>query len=280
MAQTFRLNKVLRELNISIDRAVDFLESKGIEIEKSPNTKIPQEVYSVLLSDEFQTDANKKVASKEVSEAKQKEKEDLRLQREKELEEKAKEEEAMRAVVVAKAALSGPKQVGKIDLDVDKPKETQVEAVSESVDTEPKSSEKKEPEVVKAKSTFKGPKVLDKIDPELLKSKKKPASKAKPVAKEPVSEVKPEVKKTVEPNKEIQVSKTVDKETKEEVVNETVKTQYQKLSGPKSTGQKIDLSQFSKPKKRKKINLPLIILIIRRKRKRISKVNPNSRNQI
>ena len=34
MAQTFRLNKVLRELNISIDRAVDFLESKGIEIEK------------------------------------------------------------------------------------------------------------------------------------------------------------------------------------------------------------------------------------------------------
>ena len=36
----------------------------------------------------------------------------------------------MRAVVVAKAALSGPKQVGKIDLDGDKPKETQVEEVS------------------------------------------------------------------------------------------------------------------------------------------------------
>ena len=28
MAETIRLNKVLRELNISIDRAVDFLESK------------------------------------------------------------------------------------------------------------------------------------------------------------------------------------------------------------------------------------------------------------
>ena len=28
MAQTIRLNKVLREFNISIDRAVDFLESK------------------------------------------------------------------------------------------------------------------------------------------------------------------------------------------------------------------------------------------------------------
>ena len=51
MAQT-RLNKVLRELNISIDRAVDFLESKGVEIEKSPNTKISEDVYNIL-SDEF-----------------------------------------------------------------------------------------------------------------------------------------------------------------------------------------------------------------------------------
>ena len=143
MAQTFRLNKVLRELNISIDRAVDFLESKAIEIDKSPNTKISQEVYS-LLSDEFQTDASKKVASKEVSEAKLKEKEDLRLQREKELEEKAKEEEAMRAVVVAKAALSGPKQVGKIELDSDKSKDNQEEEVSKNGDVESKSSKEKE----------------------------------------------------------------------------------------------------------------------------------------
>ena len=278
MAQTFRLNKVLRELNISIDRAVDFLESKGIEIDKSPNTKIPQEVYSVL-SGEFQTDASKKVASKEVSEAKQKEKEDLRLQREKELEEKAKEEEAMRAVVVAKAALSGPKQVGKIELDGDESKEHQVEKVGESVDTESKPAEENEPEVVKAKSTFKGPKVLDKIDPELLKSKKKPASKAKPVAKEPVSEVKPEVKKTAEPKKETQVSKEVVKEIKKEAVNETVKTQYQKLSGPKSTGQKIDLSQFSKPKKKKEEKSSSVNSDNKKKRKRISKVNPNTRNQ-
>ncbi len=77
MAETIRLNKVLRELNISIDRAVDFLETKGIEVEKRPTTKISSEVYQVL-SDEFETDANKKVASKEVSEAKLKEKEALR----------------------------------------------------------------------------------------------------------------------------------------------------------------------------------------------------------
>ena len=43
-------------------------------------------------------------------------KEDLRLQREKELEEKAKEEEAIRAVVVAKTAVSDLNKLGKLIL--------------------------------------------------------------------------------------------------------------------------------------------------------------------
>ncbi|MCB0388846.1 MAG: translation initiation factor IF-2, partial [Winogradskyella sp.] len=122
MAETIRLNKVLRELNISLDRAVEYLDSKGIEIEKRPTTKISDEVYQVL-SDEFQTDANKKMASQEVSEAKQKEKEALKEQREREIEEKekarAKREAAAKEaeVVKAKSTLSGPKQVGKIDLE-------------------------------------------------------------------------------------------------------------------------------------------------------------------
>ena len=89
MAETIRLNKVLRELNISLDRAVEFLDSKGVEIEKRPTTKISEETHN-LLSDEFETDANKKVKSQEVSEAKLKEKEDLRIKREKELEAKQK----------------------------------------------------------------------------------------------------------------------------------------------------------------------------------------------
>ena len=119
MAQ-IRLNKVLRELNISLDRAVDFLESKSIEIEKNPNTKISEEVYKVL-HDEFQTDADKKMASLEVSEAKHKEKEELREQRERELEEKVKKEEEQKRIIKAKAEISGPKQIGKIDLAPKKP---------------------------------------------------------------------------------------------------------------------------------------------------------------
>ena len=73
-----RLNKVLRELNISIDRAVDFLESKGHEIEKRPTSKISEEIYG-LLCDEFQTDADRKEASQKAAEAQIQEKEELRI---------------------------------------------------------------------------------------------------------------------------------------------------------------------------------------------------------
>src|SRR5690606_35006257 len=113
---TMRLNKVLREFNISLDRAVEYLKSKGHEIEARPTTKISGEIYQILF-DEFQTDKSKKVASKEVGEERRKEKEELRIAREKELEEKQRQAEKREEVIHAKAKLSGPKQVGKIDLD-------------------------------------------------------------------------------------------------------------------------------------------------------------------
>ena len=128
MADNVRLNKVLRELNISIDRAIDFLESKGIEIEKRPTTKISSQIYE-LLSGEFQTDASKKVASNEIGAAKQKEKEALRIKREIELEEKLKKDALANQVVKAKSPVERPKTVGKIDLDP---------AKSEDIKSEPK----------------------------------------------------------------------------------------------------------------------------------------------
>ena len=119
-----RLNKVLRELNISIDRAIDFLESKGHEIEKRPTSKISEEVYD-LLCGEFQLDADNKVASKEVAEAQIKEKEELRIKRETELEEINKKKEE---IITAASKVTKFKKLGKIDLDP-KPKkeETKVE---------------------------------------------------------------------------------------------------------------------------------------------------------
>jgi translation initiation factor IF-2 len=223
--KTKRLSQVLREFNISLDRAVEFLSSKGFDVDASPNTKITGEEYEVLF-EEFETDKSKKVASKEVGEEKRKEKEELRLEREREMEEKQKKEESSR-VIKAEAKLDGPKQVGKINLDTKKAKKEEPKETEKPVET--KKEEK--PEVVVEK-----PKV-----------EKKETEETKPVA--PVKEEKE--KKEEKPA--VKETPVIKEEPKEETSKEsdTVTTQYRKLDGPNFTGQKIDLTQFKKPEKKK-----------------------------
>ena len=119
MADTIRLNKVLRELNISIDRVADFLESKGHTIEKRPTTKISKDLYS-LLCDEFQIDADKKIASKEVVEAKNKEKEEIREKQERQQEDLIKPQSE---IIKASSKVVQFKKLGKIDLEPKKENE-------------------------------------------------------------------------------------------------------------------------------------------------------------
>ncbi len=114
--KTTRLNKVLRELNISLDRAVEYLADKGHEIESRPTTKISGDVYQVLL-DGFQTDASKKAASKEVGEEKRKEKEAIRAELEAKQEAKRAEDAKKEEVLKAKAKKLEVKTVGKIDIE-------------------------------------------------------------------------------------------------------------------------------------------------------------------
>ena len=213
-----RFNKVLRELNISLDRAVEFLSQKGIDVDPRPTAKISQEVY-VILSDEFQTDKSKKVASKEIGEEKRKEKEEIRLALEREAELKKREEEKRTELFKTDSEkLSGPKMVGKIDLE---PKEKEVEEKTEE------KPEEKVVEVIKGKKKLQGLKQVGKIDVE-----------GEAAAEEPEKAEEPPV--------------TVGDMLKEEEVEEkeTLKTEYQKLTGPKKTGEKIDLSKFERPKKK------------------------------
>src|SRR6056300_50020 len=72
MPSPIRLNKVLKELNISLDRAVEFLSSKKIEVEPRPTSKIDQNTYDLLL-DEFQTDKSNKDKLEEINSIKRKE---------------------------------------------------------------------------------------------------------------------------------------------------------------------------------------------------------------
>jgi translation initiation factor IF-2 len=218
--ETIRLNKVLRELNISLDRAVDHLSSKGFDVEARPTTKISHEVYQVLL-DEFQTDMTKKVASQEVGEEKRKEKEALRIQLEKELEDK-RFAQAKSEIVRAKSTLDKLKMVGKIDLN---PK--------------PAAPEPEVPVVKEAPSV--------EVVAEVTEQKEVEAPVADPVV-EPVT---PEVVNTPEPEAvPSEVAAPAEAEVPEQEESQTFETKYQKLTGPKIMGEKIDLTKFDRPKKK------------------------------
>ncbi|SEL53180.1 bacterial translation initiation factor 2 (bIF-2) [Maribacter orientalis] len=269
-----RLNKVLRELNISLDRAVDFLNGKGHDVEARPTTKISDDVYQVLL-DEFQTDKSKKVASKEVGEEKRKEKEAIRVQLEKEQEDRRlarerKSTEAGQNTLVGKVELAGPKMVGKIDLS---PKKKREEPAKE----EPKVEEKVEAKV-EVKET---PKVVEEKPKEVPVVPKVEVKKEEPKVQEPKVEG-----PKVEVTKKVEIKKEIPKEPEVEVKAEsdepkTIETQYQKLTGPKIAGEKIDLSKFEKPKKKKEERKPADKAGVDRKkrRRRIVTKNPSGPGQ-
>ncbi|RPG59537.1 MAG: translation initiation factor IF-2 [Flavobacteriaceae bacterium TMED81] len=159
--KTIRINKVLRELNISLDRAVEQLGEHGFDIEARPTSKISQAEYQLLV-DAFQTDRNKKEASEEVSEEKRKEKEAIRQRIEE-------EQEAKTQVVQARTELEGLRQVGKIDLEPKaKPKaEVKVEKSTETPKAEPTKTEEPVAEPV-AKPTPEKPTEQKQAEPEKI----------------------------------------------------------------------------------------------------------------
>jgi translation initiation factor IF-2 len=230
--RVIRINKVLRELNISLERAVDYLKDKGIAIDANPNAKISDSEFNILQS-QFAGDKGNKEASKEVGEEKRKEKEALRVEREKEIEDKRRQDEErqkQQEIIKAKAVVTGPVQVGKIDLNPKKPaavptpSEEQVRAKVE----EPKVVQAEvEKSIQKEEVKSEAPLTQDKVEKPIITEKKEIKAEASKTAQEPVVATDPET------------------------AEETITTQYQKLSGTTLTGQTIDLSQFNKPKKKK-----------------------------
>jgi len=237
---TLRLNKILRELNISLDRAVEHLSKKGFEIEARPTTKISDEVYNVLL-DEFQTDKSKKVASREVGEEKRKEKEALRVAQEQEQEEKRLKEEAKKEIFKAEATkLAGLKTVGKIDIDsAGKPikKEAVVEKESPVVKEDAAVAKEEKKSVVKEEES-----VVEESAP-VAKKEETIVEKETPVKEEEKPKPKEAIKGIVK-----KVETPVEEEKPAEPT--VIATKYQKLTGPKKVGEKIDLKQFERPKKK------------------------------
>ena len=216
-----RLNKVTRDLNVGISTVVEFLQKKGFTIEASPNAKITDEQYAVLVK-EFSTDKNlKKETEKFIQERQNKDRNKPTVSIEKE-EPKKEEEIDLRPKF---------KTVGKIDLDS-----------LNKRPSAPKAEEKVE-EPVKVEA----PKAVAEPEPK----------KAEPVKEE----VKPEPKKEVASTEEVKVSQEepMKKETPETVVasqgDEVFKIRPTEFKSGINVLGKIDLdalNQSTRPKKKSK----------------------------
>ncbi len=180
MAQIKRLSKIAREFNVGIQTLIEFLASKGIEVESNPNTKIEADVYEILV-DEFQSEKSAKEESKKVSIGT--EKETITLEKVKEEPKKEEEPKKDEPVEEEKKPADDLKVLGKIDLDKlntktrpDKKKVEEPKKEEKPVAEEKKEEVRKEPEEIKTNyEKLDAPKVLGKIE---LPKEKKP----KPVA--------------------------------------------------------------------------------------------------
>ena len=255
--KTIRISKVLKDVNISLSTAAEELKKhKNIEIDESPNTKISEEAYQFLLN-KFSADKSKRAVSKEIVEDKRKEREAIRIEQEKENQEKRRQQE--QEVIKAKGHLAGLKPVGKIDLDGGKsaaekpavaaPAPTPAETVTPTATDAPtaaapaKKEEAKTSDLSAKKDHKEGKEKDKKKDKE--KDRNQAAQKNKTVYQNPL------IQSVAPPKKKENALKHKEEYTPEAPIG-IIETQYQKLTGPKVVGEKIDLSQFEKKKKKKK----------------------------
>lgn len=206
---TIRLNKVTRDLNVGITTVVEFLQKKGYTIEASPNAKITEEQYAVLVK-EFSTDKNLKIESEKFSQERQN-KDRNKASISIEGFESKKEKEEVVKTVIPEEARPKLKQVGKIDLDNLNKKTASkvVEPAAKVIEQTPKA----EPVVEKVVERKETPQPEKETPKPVVVEEKKPESTPQP-APAPVLEEKkePKIEKTEEKTPQV---KEMEKETPE-----------------------------------------------------------------
>ena len=206
---TIRLNKVTRDLNVGITTVVEFLQKKGYTIEASPNAKITEEQYAVLVK-EFSTDKNLKIESEKFSQERQN-KDRNKASISIEGFESKKEKEEVVKTVIPEEARPKLKLVGKIDLDNLNKKTAPkvVEPVAKVIEQTPKA----EPVVEKVVERKETPQPEKETPKPVVVEEKKPEPAPQP-APAPVLEEKkePKIEKTEEKTPQV---KEMEKETPE-----------------------------------------------------------------
>jgi len=204
MAKPIRLGKAAGELNVGMSTLVEFLASKEVSIDASPNTKLTPEQYAVLRV-EFAADQSLKELTKQPVAPKEK-KETVSL--------KDSQENTEEPAAVAP---------------VEEPKTEEVKSAAPEI----KTVESNESSKLQVLGTID----LDKINSKTRPDKKKKPQKeaAKPVAEKPVEKTPEKPKEVTEKVEEKSVAETpVEKEVK--VEPETIRVERKKLSGPNVVG--------------------------------------------
>ena len=208
-----RLSKAAREFNLGIATVVEFLASKGIEVEANPNTKLDPETYALVRSN-FQGDKEIKQKAQRTATSVA-ERESITLASAKK---KAKEGEAVEEPEIDLSQFRKSEAAPVV-----KRSTAKAEAKAEAKPAKAAAKTPAKSEVEEEKSE--GPKVVGKVDLDALKSKKA-AKKEEATKEEPKPEAKPEAPKQ--------------EEKPQSAEPDVVRAKAEKLSGPTVVG-KIEL---------------------------------------
>ena len=203
MAKPIRLGKAAGELNVGMSTLVEFLASKEVSIDASPNTKLTPEQYAVLRV-EFAADQSLKELTKQPVAPKEK-KETVSL--------KDSQENTEEPAAVAP---------------VEEPKTEEVKSAAPEI----KAVESKDSSKLQVLGTIDLDKINSKTRPD---KKKKPQKEAvKPAAKKPIEKpIKQETKIEEKPKETLVENPVV---TNVKVEPETIRVERKKLSGPNIIG--------------------------------------------
>jgi len=233
-----RLSKAAREFNLGIGTIVEFLETKGIQVEAKPNSKLDPEVYALVRSN-FQGDKDAKEAAQRST---------VSVDR-----------ENVSLASAKKAAPEKEESTDKIDLSIFKKQDKKAEVKpapkpKAEKKPEPKVEKEEEPKAEVKEEKNSSLKVVGKVD---FEAQEKEAAEKRAAAAEARLKAKLESEKIVVKSAIKPIEKK-EEEDSQEVENNVVKAKVEQLSGPKVVG-KIDLP-VEKPKssddgKRKRVRV-------------------------
>ena len=285
-AKSVRLKMAAKEFNVGITTIVEFLQKKGYEVESNPNTRISPEQYQ-LLSKTFQGERAVKENADKIEIASNNSTVVIEASKVGEEGEESAADYAEGLNIKDITSTRPEEQPTKTKQpELEEEKEEELEPVDEPVESEDshtdehadepqpvvedestqdaEESQPTEPEVQIIKGTVAGTntelRIVNKIDLSAINTKVRPdkksraahaeeakAKKAKAkVEKQAVAPTTPVTPKETAPVEQPQ-EETPQKPKPEERKVEFIETQYTKLEGPKVVN-KIDLSQFEKPK--------------------------------